>query len=362
VSAETIHAIGVRFAEKMFPDFEVLISTHKDKEHCHTHFIVNSVNFETGLKIQNSYHDLKAMRDYSDELCRQHGLSVLEEWSYENKGESHSKKSEEIARRAVDGKYKSHKFDCYRAVLAAVAIAVSQDDFILQMNKSGWAVEWSDKKHITFTNHENPKQKNRYSTLAKEHMSYSDPSILGEHEALPFHDEHFKAELLARFARNVEQITKPKPEPPKPPPKPLTPNERSDYTKRIKQLNRWIYFAEVYKKYKPIDDEISRLRDSINFFNRKSVEKQIAEYELKHEDELDNFLMAQVELPDGKLTPNKWGNEIKRLQKILASDPVGQKSLQAELKRGWEMQRERGIEQRRSQPEQKKKPHEAEIQ
>ncbi|MDR2559157.1 MAG: relaxase/mobilization nuclease domain-containing protein, partial [Oscillospiraceae bacterium] len=72
VSAETIHTIGVRFAEKMFPDFEVLISTHKDKEHCHTHFIVNSVNFETGLKIQNSYHDLKAMRDYSDELCRQH--------------------------------------------------------------------------------------------------------------------------------------------------------------------------------------------------------------------------------------------------------------------------------------------------
>ena len=58
VTADLIHSIGIKFAEKMFPGFEVIISTHKDTDHCHTHFIVNSVNLETGLKIQNSYHDL----------------------------------------------------------------------------------------------------------------------------------------------------------------------------------------------------------------------------------------------------------------------------------------------------------------
>jgi len=320
------------------------------------------VNLENGLKIQNDYHALKAMRDYSDELCREHNLSVLDEWNYANKGKSHDKQSEEIARRAVDGKFKSYKFDCYRAVISAVAVAVSREDFILQMNQSGWAVEWSDnKKHITFTNHENPKQKNRYSTLAKEHKTYSDPAILGEHSPLPF-AEDFKVELLARFIQNAERVepvavieesppivkAQPKPSPPKL----LSVNERSDYAKRIEQLKLWIYHAEVYKKYKPIDDELQQLRDSINFFNRKSVERQISEYETKYEEELDDFIAAQIALPD-KHTPNKWKNELRRLQKILDSQPK-KKSFQDVMKESNEKAAKRKVERERNQPERKR--------
>jgi len=353
VSTDTAHTIALKFAEKMFPGFEVLIATHKDKLHTHTHFIVNSVNFETGLKIQNSYHDLKAMRDYSDELCRQHGLSVLEEWSYANKGKSHNKKSEEIAKRAIDGKYKSHKFDCYRAVLAAVAVSVSQDDFILQMKQSGWETEWSNKKHITFTNNENPKQKNRYATLAKEYENYKTPDIIGEHEPLPC-GEDFKQALLAKFAENAER-----PAPIIEIPAPLTYQERKEIKSRIALLKKLITAAENKKKYKPIDDELKRLRDKpTNIFNRKAVEQEIRDYEYRYKPQLSVFLDALAILPE-KVTPKKWRAEVDELNKILADNPI--ESVTERIKKSKEKAGELNREQGLRQLEQKKKSHEAEI-
>jgi hypothetical protein len=330
LTVEMAHAIGIKFAEKMFPGFEILVATHKDTLHTHTHFIVNSVNLETGTKIQNSYHDLKAMRDYSDELCRQHGLAVLEEWSYANKGKSHSKKSEEIAKRAVDRKYKSHKFDCYRAVLAAVNEATSRDNFILKMKQAGWETEWSDKKHITFTNHENPKHKNRYATLAAEYENYKAPDILGEHEQLPLDGDNFKEALLARFVRNAEPpviVEKPKAKPKQP--APLSRQERDKIKSRITVLKRWITATENRKKYKPIDDELKRLRDKpTNIFNRKSIENEIRDYEYRHKPQLSVYLEALTILPE-KVTPKKWQAELNELQKILV--PVPEESISERL-------------------------------
>jgi hypothetical protein len=317
VSANEAHTIGLKFAEKMFPGFEILIATHKDKLHTHTHFIVNSVNLETGYKIQNSYHDLKAMRDYSDELCRQNGLSVLEEWSYANKGKSHSKKSEEIAKRAVDGKYKSHKLDCYRAVFAAVSNAKGKDEFILLMNKSGWNVEWGEKKkHITFTNKNNPKQKNRYSTLAAEYDNYKSADILGEHERLPC-SANFKDELLKRFAQNAEPpvvVEQPKPAP-------LSRQERDRIKLKVEALEICIKAAAKRKKYKPVNDYLEELkRKPKNIFNRKSIEKEISDYEYRHFHQLNEYIDALTILPEGKITPKKWQAELNELKNILDTD------------------------------------------
>jgi hypothetical protein len=229
------------------------------------------------------------------------------------------KKSEEIAKRAVNGKYKSHKFDCYRAVLAVVAEATSRDDFILKMKQAGWETEWSDKKHITFTNHENPKHKNRYSTLAKEHKIYSTPDILGEHEPLPLDNDNFKEALLARLVRNAEPpviVEKPKAKP-----APLSRQERERMKSRIATLKKWITAAENRKKYKPIDDELKRLRDKpTNIFNRKSIENEIRDYEYRHKPQLSVYLEALTALPE-KITPKKWQAELNELQKILAANP-----------------------------------------
>lgn len=80
-TAEIAHSIGVEFAEKLWGErFQVVVATHIDKEHIHNHFVINSVSFLDGKKFHS---DCKSyfgkIRVLSDELCRQHGLSVIDE-------------------------------------------------------------------------------------------------------------------------------------------------------------------------------------------------------------------------------------------------------------------------------------------
>lgn len=90
-NAEIAHSIGVEFAEKLWGErFQIVVATHVDKEHIHNHFVINSVSFLDGKKFHS---DCKSyfgqMRVLSDEICRQHGLSVIEE-PQENLGRSRS--------------------------------------------------------------------------------------------------------------------------------------------------------------------------------------------------------------------------------------------------------------------------------
>lgn len=74
ITLEQVHKIGEQFAEKNFKGFEVLVVTHKDKEHIHNHFIVNSVSLENGKKYRADNKSLWELRRTSNELCKQNGL------------------------------------------------------------------------------------------------------------------------------------------------------------------------------------------------------------------------------------------------------------------------------------------------
>ena len=79
VTPEQCHALGVELARMMWGDrFQIIVTTHLDKEHLHNHFCVNSVSFKDGGKYNFSKKELKRLRDTSDRLCREHGLSVVE--------------------------------------------------------------------------------------------------------------------------------------------------------------------------------------------------------------------------------------------------------------------------------------------
>ena len=80
ITPEMANEIARELAERLpiFHGFEVLIATHKDRRHIHTHFILNSVSFLDGHKFQMHADDLQAMKDLSDEICRQHGLTICE--------------------------------------------------------------------------------------------------------------------------------------------------------------------------------------------------------------------------------------------------------------------------------------------
>ena len=79
VTPEQCHALGVELARQMWGDrFQIIVTTHLDKEHLHNHFCINSVSFKDGGKYNFSKKELKRLRDTSDRLCREHGLSVVE--------------------------------------------------------------------------------------------------------------------------------------------------------------------------------------------------------------------------------------------------------------------------------------------
>ena len=77
VTGELAHELAKMFAARAWPESEVLIATHIDREHIHSHFIVNSVCFDNGKMLRQGPGTLARLRPISDELCAAHGLSVL---------------------------------------------------------------------------------------------------------------------------------------------------------------------------------------------------------------------------------------------------------------------------------------------
>ena len=65
-------------AEKLAPNHQVAVYTHADTDHVHNHIVINSINLETGKKFNNNTQALRNLRNFNDEVCREHGLSVPE--------------------------------------------------------------------------------------------------------------------------------------------------------------------------------------------------------------------------------------------------------------------------------------------
>lgn len=81
---EMVHEIGIKLAEKLWgKKYQVVVATHLDKEnHLHNHFIVNTVSFIDGIKYHRTEKDYYDMQTTSDALCREYGLSVIENPQY----------------------------------------------------------------------------------------------------------------------------------------------------------------------------------------------------------------------------------------------------------------------------------------
>lgn len=80
VTPEEAHQVGCEFIERCFAeDFEVVIGTHTDHAHIHNHIILNSVSFVDGHKFQSTPASFYKLRAISDEICRAHHLSVIDE-------------------------------------------------------------------------------------------------------------------------------------------------------------------------------------------------------------------------------------------------------------------------------------------
>ena len=142
---EQIHRIGLE-TSKLFDGFEVVVATHIDRDHWHNHFVVNSVNCETGYKIQINEKGLEELRHKSDAICQKFGLEILTPYQ---KPKQKSINQREY-RTALRGD--SKKLKLTNAIDYAVATSRNKKQFIEQMDKFGYGVKWIDHyKYITYT-------------------------------------------------------------------------------------------------------------------------------------------------------------------------------------------------------------------
>ena len=132
LSPKTAHEIGLKFAE-YFEGFQIVVSTHTDRNHIHNHLVVNSVNYENGRKFHQTKEDLARVKEFSNKLCLEYGLSTTETKS---KFSSTPRWKELLRQRAF-----STALNCR-----------SKEDFIWEMTIHGYGVDWKDgHKYITFT-------------------------------------------------------------------------------------------------------------------------------------------------------------------------------------------------------------------
>ena len=162
ITPEQAFEFGKEFAENWFSGFQTLVAVHKDKDHIHCHLVTNSVSYEDGRKLHNTRKDLERMKQLTNQMCRERGLTVAEkgkhfDGSQIEKGEviAWSKDKYNLFRQQVKDSFVA---DCAMAVLKALENCISKEKFIEKMKQFGWNVNWTEKrKHIIFQNQEGKK-------------------------------------------------------------------------------------------------------------------------------------------------------------------------------------------------------------
>lgn len=170
ITAKQAHEIAGEFVKNcpLFSDFEVVYATHVDREHVHTHFVVNSVSFMDGHKFQMSKKDLENMKILNNKLCLEHGFSICElgkKKSFDGQDRkglvSDNMDKYQFLKKAEKGKVKSYVQETAVAVFESMQNSFTKDDFIKSMEQKGYAVVWKDShKNITFTNQDGKKVRN----------------------------------------------------------------------------------------------------------------------------------------------------------------------------------------------------------
>lgn len=146
VTGKEAHQLAQDFARQAWPDSEVLIATHTDAQHIHSHFIVNAVCYQSGKMLRQGPNTLKHLRTLSDALCEEHGLSVLPR---QQTPKSKGMNSREY-RSAAKGE--SWKFRLVNTIDQCMRYAASREEFISLMKSEGYQVRWTDgRKSITYT-------------------------------------------------------------------------------------------------------------------------------------------------------------------------------------------------------------------
>ena len=129
-----------------FEGCEVLVCTHVDREHIHSHCIINSVNFETGRKVHMAGEQIQELRVRNDEICEELGLPKFQ------RDEQRKAQGMSNAEYYTAPKGESWKFELMRVIDECMRCAGDREEFLVLLRSEGYNATWTDvRKNITYT-------------------------------------------------------------------------------------------------------------------------------------------------------------------------------------------------------------------
>ena len=162
------HEAARRLAE-YFEGCEVLVCTHVDREHIHSHCVINSVNFETGKKLHMAKEQIQELMQRNDMICQEMGLPVFDAPTQQARGMSGAEYHTAL-------KGQSWKLRLMNTIDECMKYAADKDAFVSLMASEGYAVRWeSGRKYITYTTpdglkcRDNKLHEEKYCKEAMEH-------------------------------------------------------------------------------------------------------------------------------------------------------------------------------------------------
>lgn len=144
VDPRQAHEAARRLAE-YFDGCEVLVCTHVDREHIHSHCVINSVNFETGKKLHMAKEQIQELMRRNDAICQEMGLPVFDVPTQQARGMSGAE-----YHTALRGQ--SWKLRLMNTIDECMKYAADKDAFVSLMASEGYQVRWeNNRKYITYT-------------------------------------------------------------------------------------------------------------------------------------------------------------------------------------------------------------------
>ncbi len=135
--ADMAHKIGVKLAKKLWGDYEVVVATHCNTGCFHNHFVINSVSVKTGMKYNDCKETYRLMREESDRLCKEYGLSVIEH--PKDKGMNYAEwRAEQEGQQTIRGAIRA-------AIDTAVLGSTTKAEFLDAMDQMGFVIDQSGK-------------------------------------------------------------------------------------------------------------------------------------------------------------------------------------------------------------------------
>ena len=168
VDPRQAHEAARRLAE-YFDGCEVLVCTHVDREHIHSHCVINSVNFETGKKLHMAKEQLQELMRRNDMICQEMGLPAFDAPTQQARGMGDAEYHTAL-------KGQSWKLRLMNTIDECMKYAAGKDAFVSLMASEGYAARWeSSRKYITYTTpdgmkcRDNKLHEEKYCKEAMEH-------------------------------------------------------------------------------------------------------------------------------------------------------------------------------------------------